>query len=208
MREAFARALAQAAAEDRVPQLEPATLAVLRTEAGADRAETPDLPASEMAKALYAARVLGGRWRMVVHGMGRDERLRGQLRTDWIVLHRCLHLASPRQRIQLLAAAVESMDVGSATTHVGTTAYLREQQQRHELRVAAPAQIPGVAPLSPAGVFLDTIEDLLGAPEDERDALHALLRQQAPPQPTSDLTWLLEALSAWLTTRQTSQDAD
>jgi hypothetical protein len=207
MREAFERALEQAAAGDRAPQVEPATVELLRSVVGTGRVAPSELPPPGRAKALYAARVLGRHWCQFVHGMGRDAQLLSQLRNEWIMLTGFLVTAAARQRTEILAGLVESLELGDPTGNARKAAYLRQGQQRDPGRFASLEQIPGVQGVSPAGFVIHTIEELAESVDDERSWLHAMLRHQAPPQPTTDLTWLLDALGGWITARHRGSKA-
>jgi hypothetical protein len=116
MREAFQRAFDQAKSAAAAPHLESPTIQLLQSAAVGDPNRTSELSAPGLAKMVYAARALGGRWCWFVNGMGHNGHLRNRLRNDWSLLRAKVIAASSRQRIQVLAAMVEAMDWWNAAS--------------------------------------------------------------------------------------------
>jgi hypothetical protein len=198
MEQAFRAALDDLAEKQETPKLNHRSFELV---VNATTSEQKVLDGISFAKLVYAARKLGRGWCAYVNPWGRTPNRFGRLQNDWTWLSAALIRLPNQQRVTVLRAFVESLDLGHLPSSARKSSYLQSQRVRCPEQFSGLSEIPGVTCTSQTAFIVHAVEELADCPPEERQRLHATLARVAPEQGSGSADWLFAELATWITLR-------
>jgi hypothetical protein len=198
MEEAFRAALNDLAERQETPSLDGRSLQLV-VNATASEQEALKIPTGvPFAKLVYAARKLGRNWCAYTNPWGETPDRLARLQDDWAILAASLVRFPIQERVTLLRAFVESLDLGHLASSARKSGYLDRRRATCPEQFSGIDEIPGVRFTSQTAFVVHALEELADCPTTERLRLHAKLAEAAPAEGGGSPEWLFAELGAWI----------
>jgi hypothetical protein len=200
MEDAFRTALNDLAQRrHETPNLDRRSVQFMLNATASRAAESTPATGVSFAKVLYAARKLGRGWATYTNPWGETPSRLARLRDDWIMLAASFLRLPIQQRMTVLRAFVEGLELGHVPSSARKSSYLDRQRARCPEHFSGLSEIPGVRPTSQAAFVVYALEELADSAPPDRQELHARLAEAAPADGSRSPDWLFAELVAWLT---------
>jgi hypothetical protein len=198
MEQAFQVALNELAKRRETPHLDRRSLQLVVNATVPSGTEFKPVTGAPFGKLLYSARKLGRGWCNYTNPWGESPSRLARLQDDWTVLATALVRLPLDQRVTLLRAFVESLDLGHIPSSSRKYSYLERQRAHCPAKFHGLTAIPTVTPTSQTTFIVHALEELADCSLEERQGLHAELARVAPANGSTRPDWLLAELGAWI----------